>query len=562
MHSERKPLADARDARLLEDNLAALASRQPDLAASVLAASPDPRLVPLPARNGMIVPGVRSATGTVPLHSLYDPRQESTRLAASVRGAGFLVVIGMGAGFHIAALLENPEVQVVVVIEKDTAVLRSLFAQIPLARLLADPRVALSAGLETIRESVLAGWQPALMGGMRTVPLRPWCDQEPSFFDAAAAEVHAAIEEVRGDYSVQSHFGKRWLTNILMNLAQVESAPHSIPRGATAAVTAAGPSLEQQLPRLAAEREGILLVATDTSLPALVRSGIRPDVVLSIDCQNHGYHHFLLGIPTGTSLFLDLASPPLLARRPVPPVFVASAHPFVRYVDSHWSRLMRIDTSGGNVTHAAVTLARALGARRISVYGADFSYPDGKAYARGTYLYDHFWTEQSRLSPAEGSFYLFVHGSAQAHRLVRSGRVLYTTPLLLGYRERFMKLMETIDADVIPVPGLGLELLRSGKKAPALASAETDPWPPPGDSPSRRWKEFLTEYAWNIERLPPCAAGNRGSERELWSTILPVAARVVREGVTPGPAALEEARRWSLERIRRVLQLPLRSPRG
>ena len=418
----------------------------------------------------------------------------------------------------------------------------------------------LVAGHEAVRVTVLAAWQPALMGGMRTVPLRPWCDLERAFFDAAALEVQAAVEEVRGDYSVQSHFGKRWLTNILMNLQRVQYAPDAILHGPRAAVTAAGPSLEQQLPHLAAERGSVLLVATDTSLPALVRSGIRPDAVLSIDCQNHGYHHFLQGLPDGTSLFLDLASPAVLARRAVPPIFVASAHPFVQYVDSHWKRMPRIDTSGGNVTHAAVSLSRALGARRISVYGADFSYPAGKAYARGTYLYDYFLKEQDRFSPSEEKFYSFVHGSSQVRREVHEGRVLYTTPVLRSYRERFVKLMETIDADVIPEPGAGLTLRPTEKTATAPATAKADLWPQSVSSPSTTWRDFLSEYARNVESLDPSAAVSGGLEWQLWSTIFPVAARVVREGFTPGPGALEEARRWSLERVHRALQAPVDSP--
>ncbi len=551
-------MADPSRERRLEENLSVLSERQPSLAAAVRAAAADPRLVVLSARSGQIVPGVRSSAGTLPLHSLYDPLQESARLAESLRGAGLVIALGMGAGFHIVSLLEDPRVHAVIVIEKDTAVLRSLFALLPCGRLLGDPRVAVVAGQEAIRPTVLARWQPALMGGMRTVPLRTWCDQEPSFFEAAAQEVQAAVDEVRGDYGVQSHFGKRWLTNILMNLGCVQPVPKPIFRGYRAVVTAAGPSLEEQLPRLAAERGQVLLVATDTSLPALVRSGITPDAVLSIDCQNHGSHHFLQGMPAGTSLFLDLASPALLARRGVPSIFVASAHPFVRYIDSRWRRMPRIDTSGGNVTHAAVSLARALGARRISVYGADFSYPGGKAYARGTYLYDYFWTDQDRVSPAEGKFYSFVHGSSQARREERDGRIRYTTPVLRSYRERFRRLMETIDAEIIPEPAEGWTTHPKERKAPAAEDA--DSWPPAG-SPSPPWKVFLSEYARSVERLGPCANLAEGGDAELWGTILPVAARVVREGRDPGPGALDEARRWSLERIHRVLQAPMDPPR-
>jgi hypothetical protein len=364
--------------------------------------------------------------------------------------------------------------------------------------------------------------------------------------------VQEAVEAVRRDYSVQSHFGKRWLTNILMNLARAESAPQEHARIASAAVTAAGPSLEAQLPRLAAERGQVYLLATDASLPMLMRSGMRPDAVLSIDCQNHGYNHFLQGIPKGTSLFLDLASPPLLARGPAPTVFVASAHPLVRYVASQWRQMVPIDTSGGNVTHAAVSLALELGARRVGVYGADFSYPDGKAYARGTYLYDLFWADQSRMSPAEARFFAFSQGSPQARRTVVGTRVLYTTTLLSGYRERFLGLMGSTAAEILPVPGKGLDLPPQKQRAfPSVASVD---WNRRGvGGPAPGWKDLLSGYARQVERLPAFAPGSPEETKDIWGTILPVAARVVREGAGPGLRAMEEARRWTLERIGRVL---------
>jgi hypothetical protein len=222
----------------------------------------------------------------------------------------------------------------------------------------------------------------------------------------------------------------------------------------------------------------------------------------------------------------------------------------------------RIDTSGGNVTHAAVSLARALGARHIAVFGADFSYPEGKAYARGTYLYDYFWTEQNRFSPAEGRFYSFVHSSALTRREVHGDRILYTNPLLRSYRERFLGLIETIDADVTVEPGAGLDTVPRQKKVPAQMSAASDWYLQPSHHPRCGWRQFLSEYARSVEHLPTVDHLAEGNEGELWSTILPVAARVVREGVAPGPGALEEARRWILERIRTVLQSPDDSPRA
>ena len=541
---------------MLAENLSALAIRQPSLANSVRRAAPDSRLVFLTARNGLVVPGVRSGVGTVPFHSLYDPRQESVRFAEAFRGAGCIVVSGLGAGFHVSAMLDHAPASVVVVVEKDAGVLKSLLSHVPLDRLLRDPRVFIAAGVGMIREAILASWQPAVMGGLRSAPLRAWYDQEREFFDAAAAETRAAIEAVRDDFGVQSHFGKRWFANIVVNLASAAKAPAAFPHGDDAVVTAAGPSLELQLDRLAAERGKRMLLATDTSFPALLRSGIIPDAVLSIDCQNHGYHHFLQGMPPGTAPFLDLASPALLARRFPSPIFVASGHPFARYIDSHWLRLPRIDMSGGNVTHAAVSLASFLGARRVTVYGADFCYPDGKAYARGTYLYDYFWSDQSRLSPAEARFFAFVCGSTTgpARRQVHAGRVLYSTPLLNGYRDRFLRLMESIDAEVLTERDAGQELSHGSNMPHVSQQVSAAEWPKPADAPERSWWEFLSDYSRSVEMLPAFSPASPEPERELWHTLLPVAARVVKEGQVPGPGALEEARRWSLERAQRVIR--------
>jgi hypothetical protein len=555
-------LPEAGEARILQDNLARLASANPALARRIRSAQPDPRFVRLTARSGVVVPAVHTPSGNSPLHSLYDPLKESRRLAAAAKGDGFLAFCGLGGGFHVEAALEDPGTLGVLVIEKDESVLRGLLALIRYGRVLQDPRVSIAVGLGEIRQAVLFSWKPALMGGMKLVPLRSWCGQEEEFFDAAASEVQASIDAVRADYSVQSHFGKRWFTNILLNLPRVIPAPEArraaaaagMPPSVTAgmpplvaAVTAAGPSLERYLPGLSSRRHELMIVATDTSLPALLRSGVEPDVVLSIDCQAYGYHHFLQGLPTGTSLYLDLASPPYLARRFPSAHFVAGGHPFARYLDSRWIRLPFIDTSGGNVAHAAVSLARALGAKRIEVYGADFSYPSGKPYARGTYLFDFFQAAQDRFSPADSALLSFALNSAAPTD--SDGRTVYSTPVLCAYRERFCEMMGTIDVEVAPAPGDGLTLQPSGVRHTQTAARE---WPSPPRNPPG-WKEMLSDFAARLRSLP--APALIAGMDELWETMLPAAARAVKEGFAPGASALEEARRWSLAQIGRALPL-------
>lgn len=208
--------------------------------------------------------------------------------------------------------------------------------------------------------------------------------------------------------------------------------------GKTVHITAAGPSLESSIPYLADRSEATLIVATDTSLPTLIAADLVPDYVISVDCQNHSYHHFLAGVPPSTKIVLDLASPNLLYRIHDRVIPVAGGHPFARLLVSDYYPFPQIDTSGGNVTHAAVSFSHVLGAREVILHGADFSYPQGKLYARGTYCYPLFLASQTRTGPLQTKFaqMLMRHGSL-GMTTDQDGSIRYTTDLLSAYRAHF-----------------------------------------------------------------------------------------------------------------------------
>jgi len=543
-------------------NHSSLARRDSSLAARVERSSPDSRIGFVAARNGMVVPSLRNGAITVPFQSLYDPSREAERLSESFGEDGCFVLFGLGSGHLAGKLLDKPSTYAVIVVERSPEVLRALMENLPLRQVLDDPRVFLIVDLPAIQPAILRAWHPVLMAGIRTSPLRPWCDAEPEYFRAAAAMVQAGVESTRGDYGVQAHFGKRWMANILANLEQAQRAKAS-PLPLTAArVTAAGPSLDTQLTRLRDAPDEGALIATDTTLPMLVRFDIVPEAVISIDCQNHGFRHFLPGLPPSTMVVLDLASPPVLARQSTNTVFIRSGHPFVSYLDAKWKGFPAVDTSGGNVTHAAISLANQWGAGRITLYGADFSYPNGKSYARGTYLYDFFQLKENRLSPVEAGFYAFLFRSPDIHRVKTPSGWRYESPLFTLYRDRLVVMMHAMDSAVIPILGPGLPIPQwNPPSMHAPADRPSSAWKP--SSSLCDWKEFLSDYAEKLAKLSGFSSSPgrffaqlNDSDRQLWTTLLPVAARCSFEpgGPLPGPAALEAAREWAMSRSRRAVQ--------
>ncbi len=525
-------------AAILARNLQCLSRRSPGLARRVATAAPNPSLSFREAGDGTLVPVVHVHDGDLPLHSLVDPRREAERLMQSVGDSGYLVCFGLGGGFSAAAFLRRQSATSLLIVEKDAATLRSLLQSLPLSALLSDHRVSVTDGVDQIRTIIRSTYLPAIAGDLRSLPLRPWCRAEQRFFDAAAEELRSAAEEARSDYAVQARFGKRWFANIILNLPAAQSALPPRIRGQLAHVAAAGPSLEGQLPLLCHRADGSILFATDTALPALIQSGNRPEVIVSLDCQVYSYHHFLGGIPPQALVLFDLASPPFVVRRAGASAgFFMSAHPLSRFLGRTWRRFPAADTTGGNVTHAAVSLARTLGIAQVQVHGADFGYPRAKPYARGTYLYDYYSERQLRSAPLETSLTALAYGTPGSVSERTEEGIRYTTPALRDYKARMDELMRTTPDSPAPQPFEG---------SPARCS----------------WRELLGGYADAVRSLTQPSAplgawfsGMEAGERELWMTLLPTAAEVLRE---TGKAvrrehSLEQARLWALDRVDRMV---------
>jgi hypothetical protein len=332
----------------------------------------------------------------------------------------------------------------------------------------------------------------------------------------------------------------------------------SVPPIKKAAVCAAGPSLSLQIPVIQKKRKDVFLIAVDTSLPCLLNAGITPDAVISIDCQHISYYHFMDGLPQGVLLFLDLASPPLLASRSKSFHFFTSAHPLTRYISRLWKPLPELDTSGGNVTYAAVSLAEQFGAGEIELYGADFSYPGGVSYACGAYIYSLFAKRQNRLSPLEAqcSDFLYRTPLEKISAQTEGSSWYYENRLLKFYRQRLEEKSLYMEAALFPAEGLGapirvgqIEDHKPNHKSFIIGKAAMEA------------QKFLEYYKSRIASLPKPEKSAalylellRDEDRAVFATILPLAASIKnRNSKGDYKELIEKAKAYTIKQIDRIL---------
>jgi hypothetical protein len=553
------------DKFLFERNLLALFPRDPALCSRLSTAETTlGRYKFIESRSGESVPAWVDHSGAAhPLHSLVDPRREGSRLISTLGDEGFLVFLGLGGGYAVQAALERDDTHQALVIDYDINGIAELLSSQDYIALFKDPRFSLIVDPSgaAVEACILELYKPVLHGGIRSIPLRARTGFDQGSFTAAREAVKSAIDRVSGDYSVQAYFGKRWFSNILRNLFAAEGFQEPFPRTKNAAVIAAGPSLEGQLPALVERRGDLFLIAADTSLPSLLGAGLEPDAVVSIDCQHISYYHFLGGMPRRIPLYLDLASPPLLTSLSDHVRFFTGGHPLEHYISQYWRSIPALDTSGANVTYAALSLAENLGAAKIALYGADFAYPRGRCYARGTYIYPYFAKQQNRLNPLEALFSAFLYRSPSLTRCNGgphdgAENWYYETRALRTYRERLEAKIPATGAEVIPIPGGGAPI--------AAARGNAGPRPLRIMSPGTASMEaaaFLDRYRKGIAALPsmngkPSAypGGLMAEDRLIFTTLLPTAAaiRSRRPGLRDG-GLLEELRRYCLRELDMVL---------
>jgi hypothetical protein len=294
---------------------------------------------------------------------------------------------------------------------------------------------------------------PALHGGVCVLHQQAWKTMHEQDCVKGARIIAQALDAAKNDYATQAHFGKIWHRNILQNCAEVfhaRSTAVELPLHKEACVIAAGPTLDSSVQSLIQKRKEVFIIATDTAYDALIGRGIIPDAAVTIDGQHISSRHFMCGIHKKTMLFADICCNPCIPRlfnkAGSPVFFMRNGHPLAElaalYAKSRGAQkdfLPLISSGAGTVTVSAADIALKSGFSRVALYGADFSFPGGKPYAKGTYLDATFFSECMRTSPVEALFAALMFRGSTCRT---SGEAL-TTPLLLSYKKSLDHLLSS-----------------------------------------------------------------------------------------------------------------------
>lgn len=389
------------------------------------------------SKDGKMIP----AKDKTAFHSKYAPEKEAETFASQFQETGFFIITGLCGGYHIEKLHEKfPEAKIIAVENSKSDIL--FLSKIECIKNLEAKKNIFITDLENLGKTILENYLPAIDGNLFIKPLRSYENTFPETAKKAMEIINETLKLVSADFSVQKHFGKIWQRNILENLSiapfceTFTDFAKDFDISKTAAVIAAGPSLNKSILELKENRKNYFIISTDTAFGTLEKNGVSADVVVSVDGQMISHSHFMFTPSSETKFVFDLCACHSAAKKIIGGgnkiLFCESSHPLAVFANHYDGKnhFVHLETGSGTVTIAAANFAAEAGFKKIKLFGADFSYIGGQPYAKGTYLDTNFRQNETRISNAETNFVNLLYRT----KTIKISENTFTTEILQSYK--------------------------------------------------------------------------------------------------------------------------------
>jgi hypothetical protein len=444
---------------IYRDNLAVLSRVDPQLASRVEQAEPAGRLLPT-KEGGSTLEGVGEDGRVLLFHSRYAPAQEAARQVEGRFQADAVcyLLYGMGLGYLLRALYARSSKETcLVLLEPQVGVFRRALECFDWKGIFSSGRVFPLVGLD--RVALFRRLDPLTLSlFLKTVVV----EHLPS--KQAYPESYRRLSKDLADFFSYSRMGIHTAAvlssvtklNMAMNLPDYLFAPgvsvlRSRAKGRPVLIVSAGPSLVKNIGLLPRACERAVCIAVDTVFKTLLRFGVRPDYVVTLDYSKISRKYFD-GLPpdVDTVLVCDpKVSWAVVDAYRGPKLFTQGP-----YLDALLSGLPGNKGElppGATVAHLAFALARYLEAEPILFVGQDLAYPYGITHLPGTPIHDAWIPELNLFQTVEMKEWeeiLRIRGRLRRVEDIH-GHSIYTDEQMDTYLQRFER-----EFDGCPVPVL------------------------------------------------------------------------------------------------------------
>jgi len=382
------------------------------------------------------------------IHSKRNPEGEAHNLVHDipVQDGIVLLFLGLGLGYQVENLKKRFAGKgtdaTLIVVERSTEIF-SLLCNNRDISFLKNAHLFIGESLRDV-QAFTQEIGAFSFSGYRIVKLRGSHSLHSDYYDEVERCFKESLAGKLSDLLTRYAFEAMWMRNTIDNIPSLVgsrsiSSLRGILRGKPVLVVNAGPSLHNQLQLLHKIQNRIHLIAVDTVLTPLLKAGIVPDFVVTLDAGFHNSLDFRYLFTGGggccdMKLVADIVTNPIILRHWNGHVFFSEtslAIPGSTVPDSPIMPLFNLLHNcfppvdalacGGSISTTALELAMYLEAEPVYTTALDLSYTDYKTHVNSSPHYDALYGQSNRLSTIDTAMVRAI-----------SGRKLMALPAIQG----------------------------------------------------------------------------------------------------------------------------------
>ncbi|BDA78433.1 hypothetical protein LPTSP3_g13630 [Leptospira kobayashii] len=311
------------------------------------------------------------------------------------------------------------------------------------------------------------------VSGLKIIRNQSDMQREQIFYSEIEGRIQSVFSAKMSDLLTKFEFERLWVKNSIWNLLQVaKTSPERFKisslrenfQGLSALLVSAGPSLRKNLKWIHKIRDKVFVLSCDTSLKVLLKDGIIPDGVVTLDAQTNSFFHFMGENLEPIPLFADLVSSPTLLREPM---FRSVIHSVTAkfQVDAEGSLIREVTAggeladsvfeevgdiqSGGSVATTAFDMLRYMGFSEIYFVGQDLAYSGREIHSTGTHHNEKWLTQVSRRQSLERINEVIIRKRETKEVPSCNGKTVLTDYVLELYRHWFEESARSVDLKLI-----------------------------------------------------------------------------------------------------------------
>ncbi|MBO4903554.1 MAG: motility associated factor glycosyltransferase family protein [Lachnospiraceae bacterium] len=201
------------------------------------------------------------------------------------------------------------------------------------------------------------------------------------------SEFENACNAINSTQSVLERFTEANFLNTFANMnaflvsKSVEDLYMRLPHDFPAIIVASGPSLDKNVHLLAEAKNKAFIIAVDSSLRSVLKTGIVPDLCVTIDAKKLSKHFSddrANDIPMICYLTSNRA---ILKNHRAAKFFINDLNHHVQHFFSQHNQIFPVVSTGGSVANNAFSIAQMLGFQTIIMIGQDLAYTDNRTHS-------------------------------------------------------------------------------------------------------------------------------------------------------------------------------------